>query len=407
MSRPNRFLIALGQSLSTMGLYAAGHPARERGVDLTFNRLLDLLSDVQCAEFSFMDVGVAYRGRELEEMRQWDWAPRLSAASVGRLEVDADVTREQWAAALEQMASLLGAGTLSSAEARPMAATAVRIGALKVLSDAPTETSQPSSAASLLFEDTDESLDPDLLATLRDDAATVDWIHAEALQSERLPMAEVEAVVASMASAMHGERRMLFPLLAMKSFDEYTTTHACNVAMLAMGLAEELGCSRREVRAFGVAGLLHDIGKITIPKEILTKPGRLTPQEKAVMNTHPAEGARLLLERERGLQLPAVVAYEHHICLDGNGYPRLHFGRGCHLASRLVHVCDIFDALTTNRPYRKPWTAEQTLTFLASREGSETDPVLSQAFARVVRRGQITPVPLSPDATPEPPEPMT
>ena len=110
------------------------------------------------------------------------------------------------------------------------------------------------------------------------------------------------------------------------------------------------------------------------------------------MATHPHEGARLLLEREKGLQLAAVVAYEHHICLDGGGYPHLHFGRGCHFASRLVHVCDIYDALSTNRPYRKPWSSEQALHFIEQNAGTEVDPDISRAFSKMVRASQITPV---------------
>ena len=123
----------------------------------------------------------------------------------------------------------------------------------------------------------------------------------------------------------------MLPLLELKRFDQYTTTHACNVSVLAMGLAERLGLGRQEVRSFGVAGLLHDIGKTRIPNEILVKPGKLTEAERHVMGRHPVEGARIVLERERGLGLAAVVAYEHHVCIDGTGYPHFHFARGCHL----------------------------------------------------------------------------
>ncbi len=132
-------------------------------------------------------------------------------------------------------------------------------------------------------------------------------------------MGEVEAVVRSLSVAMQMEHRMLLPLLDLKRFDQYTTTHACNVSVLAMGLAERLGLGREEVRSFGVAGLLHDLGKIRIPKEILTKPGKLSDEERAVIQAHPVEGARIVLSRERGLGVAAVVAYEHHVCIDGGG----------------------------------------------------------------------------------------
>ena len=213
-------------------------------------------------------------------------------------------------------------------------------------------------------------------------------------------MAEVEAVVGSLAIAMHREQKLLLPLVALKDFDQYTTTHACNVAVLSMGLAEAMGCSRAEIRSFGAAGLLHAIGKVRVPKEILTKPGRLTPEEMVVIATHPEEGARILLEKHKGMQMATVVAYEHHVCIDGHGYPRFQWSRGCHFASRLVHVCDIYDALSTNRPYRKPWTSEQTLHYIEEKAGTEVDPAICSAFANMVRASNIAAVPMPPPGAP-------
>ena len=187
---------------------------------------------------------------------------------------------------------------------------------------------------------------------------------------------------------MHSDRRMILPLLQLKEFDQYTTTHSLNVAVLAMGLAEHLGCSATEVRAFGVAGLLHDIGKINIPLEILTKPGKLTDSERTIINRHPVDGARLILQSDEDLDLAAVVAYEHHIMLNGEGYPAMHYDRPCALASRLVHVCDVYDALRTKRPYRDAWESDKVLAYLTERAGIEFDPDLVGAFVRMLRQGE-------------------
>ena len=194
-------------------------------------------------------------------------------------------------------------------------------------------------------------------------------------------------MVRSLTLAMHGDQRMVLPLLKLKEFDQYTTTHALNVPVLSMGLAESLGCRPREIRAIGVAGLLHDIGKTRIPIEVLTKPGKLTDEERLIMNAHPVDGARLILQSEEDLDLAATVAYEHHIMLDGGGYPALHYRRECTLASRLVHVCDVYDALSTKRPYRDAWPSEKTLAYLEERAGTEFDPDLVAAFVRTLRQG--------------------
>ncbi len=181
---------------------------------------------------------------------------------------------------------------------------------------------------------------------------------------------------------------MVLPLLQLKEFDQYTTTHSLNVAVLAMGLAEHVGCSAAEVRAYGVAGLLHDIGKIRIPLEVLTKPGKLTDEEREMMNRHPVDGARIILQSDEDLDLAAVVAYEHHIMLNGGGYPTMHYGRPCALASRLVHVCDVFDALRTRRPYREAWESERVTAYLIERAGTEFDPDLVEAFIAMMRQGE-------------------
>ena len=392
------FLISLGQCLSTMSLYATGHPARERAIDASFARLLEVLGNIQFAEFSILEGGVVFQGRVIEELRSWDWTSRLAGAGIERLEIDADVTREGWDDALEAMWQQLNGKAPESNDARQqLTASAVRFGSLRVMGGS--AEARPDGAAAVAaapMAEADEAVS-NLVLSLNEEISTVTWIHEEVLSGAKVPMAEVEAIVGSMAVAMRANEKLLLPLVMLKEFDEYTTTHACNVSMLSMGLAEAMGCSRSETRAFGVAGLLHDIGKVKIPKDILNKPGRLTDEEREVMASHPTEGARILLQREKGMQMAAVVAFEHHICIDGKGYPRMHFERGCHLASRLVHVCDIYDALSTNRPYRKPWSVEQVLNYLEEKSGSEVDPEVARTFATMVRSSTITEVPMPTD----------
>jgi putative nucleotidyltransferase with HDIG domain len=194
--------------------------------------------------------------------------------------------------------------------------------------------------------------------------------------------------VRSLSVAMTSERRMVLPLLQLKEFDQYTTTHALNVAVLSMALAQALGVPKRQVRAIGVAGLLHDIGKIRIPLEVLTKPGKLNEEERAIMNAHPIDGARVIMQSEEDLGMAAAVAYEHHVMLDGGGYPVMHYKRDCAMASRLVHVCDVYDALSTKRPYRDAWPSEKTMSYLEERAGTEFDPELVGAFIRTLKLGQ-------------------
>ena len=105
------------------------------------------------------------------------------------------------------------------------------------------------------------------------------------------------------------------------------------------------------------------------------------------MNRHPVDGARIILQGDQDLDIAATVAYEHHIMLNGNGYPTFHYRRECVMASRLVHVCDVYDALITTRPYRDAWPHEQAIGYLDERAGVEFDPQIVRAFVRMMQQG--------------------
>ncbi len=221
---------------------------------------------------------------------------------------------------------------------------------------------------------------------LAHEIAAVGYIHDEVAAGHQLPMAEVEAIVHGLALTIRREQDVVLPLLDLRTFDEYTTTHSCNVSMLAIGLSEALGLSDSDARAIGTAALLHDIGKVRIPQEVLTKPGTLTPDERLLIQTHTVEGARILSQRGLGNGLAATVAYEHHIWYNGKGgYPYFRFPRTVHFASRIVHVCDIYDALCSKRPYRAAWSSAEALGLIESIGGTELDPGITAEFVKLVR----------------------
>lgn len=372
MSDAVRFLTAFAQALATMALYQEGHPARERALDAAYAPLADLQARQPRQSFTFLGAEVVHGAEVIRELRGWEWSERLVAAGVQRLEVDEPVGRDELE---ELMGEVLARLTLSAAhdspEMRQLRRSRIRIGAVGVRSE-PAAAAGPRTAA--------------LGYSLDEEAAAVRWLHDEVERDRPVPLAEAEAVVRSLSVAMHGDRKMVLPLLRLRAHDEYTTTHSMNVAVLTMALAEFVGCGAAEVRAFGVAGLLHDIGKVRIPRDVLNKPGKLTPAERETINRHPVEGARMILEAERGLDLAAVVAYEHHLMHDGGGYPALHYCRACHSASRLAHVCDVYDALRTHRPYRPAWESEAILAYVEERAGTEFDPEVAHAFTRMMRQ---------------------
>jgi putative nucleotidyltransferase with HDIG domain len=390
MSDPVRFLGSFAQALASMALYADGHPQRERAIDAAFTELQSLQQDQANPLFTFLGDEIVYGKLPLREMKAWDWSTRLANAGIQRLEFADQVSREEFEGFLEEVLARLTLSTIDTSEARQLRRPSIKFGVVGIRGDAETAAG-PLPTATISF-------------SLGDEAETMRWIHEEVQARGTLPLAEAEAVVRSLSVAMHGGRQVMVPLLQLKAFDQYTTTHSMNVAVLAMALAEFLGLGAQDVRAFGVAGLLHDLGKIRIPIEILTKPGKLTPEERELMNRHPAEGARIILDSEEELEVAAVVAYEHHIMLNGEGYPRLQYRRACHRASDLIHVCDVYDALRTKRPYRDAWVQPKVLQYLEERSGVEFAPEVSRAFVNMMRQWEPQLAVMEDEAAPVPAE---
>jgi len=375
MSEPARFLAAFAQALAGMALYADGHPARERAIDLAYEELRGIQEDTAQPLFTFLGDEVVFGQQPLRDMKAWDWGMRLANAGIQRLEFQEAVTREDFEGFLEEVLARLTLSTIDTTEARQMRRSSIRFGSVGLKGEGDAPHAEPLPTATLSF-------------SLGEEAETLRWLQSEVRERGTVPLVEAEAIVRSLSVAMHGGSQVMLPLLQLKEFDQYTTTHSMNVAVLTMALAEYMGLAPTDVRAFGIAGLLHDVGKVRIPIEVLTKPGKLTPAERVLMNQHPADGARIILETNQPLDLAAIVAYEHHIMINGGGYPTLRFARDCHHASKLVHVCDVFDALRTRRPYREAWALEKVVSYLHELAGAEFDRELVDVFTRMMQESE-------------------
>ena len=398
-----RFLHSMAQAISTMALYKDGHPARERTVDHSFDLLQRLRETDPTPRFSFLGGEVVYQSRGLNDLKDWDWAARLAGAGVERVEMTTDVMREEYEEFLETVLARVAFASMDlsdSATARPERRSSIKFGTIGVRGMGGEQRQAQAVTATLGYD-------------LHEEAEAVRWLHREVEDGATLPLLEAEAIVRSLSVAMHSDSQMIIPLLQLKEFDQYTTTHSTNVAVLSMALAEYLELGAKDVRNYGVAGLLHDLGKVRVPKDILIKPGKLTEQERDVMRLHPEDGARIILQREMRLDLAATVAYEHHIMLNGTGYPHPHYPRKCHHASHLVHICDFYDALRTNRPYRGAWESEKVLSYIENGIGREFEESAARAFVAMMRKwgarsvivDETTSVAVPTTSSPQPPSP--
>ena len=167
--------------------------------------------------------------------------------------------------------------------------------------------------------------------------------------------------------------------------DSETGMHTMRMSLYAFHLAEAVGLSPIECEIMSTASSLHDVGKIGIPDSILQKPGKLTPEEWTIMKTHTTIGSDLLAGSDsKYLDLGQKIALTHHEKWDGSGYPNGLKGEKIPLAGRICGLCDVFDALTSKRPYKKAWPADEALEEIKRGSGSHFDPAVVDCFFRIL-----------------------
>lgn len=170
-------------------------------------------------------------------------------------------------------------------------------------------------------------------------------------------------------------------LARLKTQDEYTYMHSVAVCALMVALGREAGLDEAQCRTAGLAGLMHDLGKAAMPLEVLNKPGKLTEGEFTIMRTHPERGHTMLVEgRGAGAEVLDVCLH-HHERIDGTGYPHRLAGDTISRIARMGAVCDVYDAITSNRPYKKGWCPAESIARMASWKG-HFDPELFRFFVK-------------------------
>ena len=203
-----------------------------------------------------------------------------------------------------------------------------------------------------------------------------------------LRLTRVRRAVQSIVDQVFDDESLLVGLTNLRDYDEPTFTHSVNVCIFAVSLGQRIGLSRLELYELGMSGLLHDLGKVDVSRDVLLKSGALTDEEWEGMQRHPVYGVwRILAGRQRG-RIPAremLAAFEHHLNVDLSGYPALRFPRRLALYSRIVAICDSFDAGTTPRVYKTdPITPSEMLQALERWKGIRYDPILIKAFVSLL-----------------------
>ncbi len=201
-----------------------------------------------------------------------------------------------------------------------------------------------------------------------------------------LPDREIRMVVADIISAIRQGSTVLLNFSPVRVLDEYTFTHSTNVCILTTAQAMALKMKDDLLHDIGVAAMLHDVGKISIPDEILNKPGGLTEREWECVRKHPQRGAEYLVNKPGIPSLAAIVAYEHHMLHDYSGYPKVSPDWRQNFCSRMTAISDFFDALRSKRVYRDSVEMTVICEQMNRMAGNILEPFLTRNFLSMVTR---------------------
>jgi putative nucleotidyltransferase with HDIG domain len=207
---------------------------------------------------------------------------------------------------------------------------------------------------------------------------------SEARMGKAIEADQAMPLVEEIANSVMRNPGALIGLARLKTADDYTYMHSVAVCALMIALSRQLGLTDDETREAGLAGLLHDIGKMAVPSEILNKPGRLTDEEFVSVKEHPSAGHAMLLESKGVGAIALDVCLHHHEKMDGSGYPKGLKGEQISLYAKMGAVCDVYDAITSNRPYKSGWCPAESLKKMSEWSRGHFDEKVFQAFVRSI-----------------------
>src|SRR6516162_5887419 len=207
----------------------------------------------------------------------------------------------------------------------------------------------------------------------------------DSAQTEGKPDATVaRTMIDGLAQAVAENRNALLALTTLKNYDNYTFTHMVNVSILTMGQAASMGIDGALLREFGLAALMHDIGKVRTPLDILNKPDKLTDEEFVVMKRHVVDGAEILRGTPEIPTLAPIVAFEHHLRIDHSGYPHGVSRPSLNLATMICGIADVYDAMRSQRAYQQSYPTDRILEVLKRNDGQQFDQNLVRRFVQLL-----------------------
>ncbi len=224
----------------------------------------------------------------------------------------------------------------------------------------------------------------DLAAISTHEADRFMEIYQTVRSRKKLEIAGISEIVDGFVNAFNSQSDAFMAIAPLRSMDEYTYTHSTNICMLNLAQAKVLGIKGQLLNDIGIAAMLHDVGKMFISPDILTKSGQLSEEEWQIMQQHPRLGAEYLLNTPGVPRLAVVTAYEHHMRYDGQGYPRSRRPWKQHICSYMTAISDTYDAMRTHRAYEESLETDQIISIMLNLAGNKLHPQLTYSFLQVI-----------------------
>ena len=209
-------------------------------------------------------------------------------------------------------------------------------------------------------------------------------LYQQAQNRQKMETSGVRELVDGLVSAFNDQSDAFLALAPLRAMDEYTYTHSTNVCILNLAQAKALGIEAQMLNDIGIAAMLHDVGKMFIPSEILSKPGKPTEEEWQILQQHPRLGAEYLLDTPGVPRLAVVTAYEHHMQYNNAGYPETMHPRELHICSHMTAISDTYDAMRTRRTYEESLDQEKIIGIMQKLAGTKLHPQLTHNFLQLI-----------------------
>jgi putative nucleotidyltransferase with HDIG domain len=367
----------LAAAIRSAQLYASGHPLVQRSLDALGETLTQLLAEQPSLAIGLLQQEIVVGDTPLPKGAEQygEFIRRVQGLGIERIAFERGVTPE----ALRILVSTIAHPERAHPAAGPGATLADPLATLQAL---------PHVKVGRISLDERVSTSAADIATIRrlySDAVNLAGALWEGTRHDGVPdVQQARLLVDNLAQAVAQNRTALIALTALKEYDNYTFTHMVNVSILTMAQARALGVDGGLLREFGLAALMHDIGKVRTPVDVLNKPDKLSETEFAIMRMHVVDGAEILRRTPEIPSLAPVVAFEHHLRLDGTGYPIGAKRSALNIATMLCSIADVYDAMRSQRAYQQSFPSDRVLTVLKRNDGLQFDQHLVRRFSQLM-----------------------